>query len=297
MSAAATERVRSFNRTVTQRIGVLHDEYLARGRPLGASRVLWEIGDAGTDLRALRVRLDLDSGYLSRLVRSLEQGGLVVVEPIPGDKRVRSIRITAAGRAERKVLDRRSDALAQSLLAPLSDAQRDRLVAAMEVVERLLSAGLVEIDIESPSSAAARFCIASYFSELDTRFDTGFDPSRSISADVAELTEPVGLLLVARLREEPVGCGALKLHGAEPAEIKRMWVAPAARGLGIGRRILSELEQRARERRVGLVRLETNKTLREAMGLYRSAGYVEVDAFNDEPYAQHWFAKRLEPQM
>ena len=297
MSAAATERVRSFNRTVTQRIGVLHDEYLARGRPLGASRVLWEIGDAGTDLRALRVRLDLDSGYLSRLVRSLEQGGLVVVEPSPGDKRVRSIRITAAGRAERKVLDRRSDTLAQSLLAPLSDAQRDRLVAAMEVVERLLSAGLVEVDIESPSSAAARFCIASYFSELDTRFDTGFDPSRSISADVAELTEPVDLLLVARLREEPVGCGALKLHGAEPAEIKRMWVAPAARGLGVGRRILSELEQRARERRVGLVRLETNKTLREAMGLYRSAGYVEVDAFNDEPYAQHWFAKRLEPQM
>ena len=296
MSAAATERVRSFNRTVTQRIGVLHDEYLARGRPLGASRVLWEIGDAGTDLRALRVRLDLDSGYLSRLVRSLEQGGLIVVEPSPGDKRVRSIRITAAGRAERKVLDRRSDELAQSLLAPLSDAQRDRLVAAMEVVERLLSAGLVEVDIESPSSAAARFCIASYFSELNTRFDTGFDPNRSISADVAELTEPVGLLLVARLREEPVGCGALKLHGAEPAEIKRMWVAPAARGLGVGRRILSELEQRARERRVGLVRLETNKTLREAMGLYRSAGYVEVDAFNDEPYAQHWFEKRLEPR-
>ena len=296
MSAAATERVRSFNRTVTQRIGVLHDEYLARGRPLGASRVLWEIGDAGTDLRALRVRLDLDSGYLSRLVRSLEQGGLVVVEPSPGDKRVRSIRITAAGRAERKVLDRRSDALAQSLLAPLSDAQRDRLVAAMEIVERLLVAGLVEVGIEDPTSAAARFCIASYFSELDTRFDTGFDPSRSISADVAELTEPVGLLLVARLREEPVGCGALKFDGADRADIKRMWVAPTARGLGLGRRLLTELEDRARERGMRVVQLETNKTLREAISLYRSAGYVEVDAFNDEPYAQHWFAKRLEPR-
>jgi DNA-binding MarR family transcriptional regulator/ribosomal protein S18 acetylase RimI-like enzyme len=297
MSAAATERVRSFNRTVTQRIGVLHDEYLARGRPLGASRVLWEIGDAGTDLRALRVRLDLDSGYLSRLVRSLEQGGLVVVEPSPGDKRVRSIRITAAGRAERKVLDRRSDALAPSLLAPLSDAQRDRLVAAMEIVERLLVAGLVEVGIEDPTSAAARFCIASYFSELDTRFDTGFDPSRSISADVAELTEPVGLLLVARLREEPVGCGALKFDGADRADIKRMWVAPTARGLGLGRRLLTELEDRARERGMRVVQLETNKTLREAISLYRSAGYVEVDAFNDEPYAQHWFAKRLEPRL
>jgi len=297
MSAAATERVRSFNRTVTQRIGVLHDEYLARGRPLGASRVLWEIGDAGTDLRALRVRLDLDSGYLSRLVRSLEQGGLVVVEPSPGDKRVRSIRITAAGRAERKVLDRRSDELAQSLLAPLSKAQRDRLVAAMEVVERLLVAGLVEVGIEDPTSAAARFCIESYFSELDTRFDSGFDPRRTNSPDFAELTEPVGLLLVARLREEPVGCGALKFDGADRADIKRMWVAPAARGLGVGRRLLTELEDRARERGMRVVQLETNKTLREAISLYRSAGYVEVDAFNDEPYAHHWFAKRLEPQV
>ena len=296
MSAAATERVRSFNRTVTQRIGVLHDEYLARGRPLGASRVLWEIGDAGTDLRALRVRLDLDSGYLSRLVHSLEQGGLIVVEPSPGDKRVRSIRITAAGRAERKVLDRRSDALAQSLLAPLSDAQRDRLVAAMEVVERLLVAGLVEVGIEDPTSAAARFCIESYFSELDTRFDSGFDPRRTNSPDFAELTEPVGLLLVARLREEPVGCGALKFDGADRADIKRMWVAPTARGLGLGRRLLTELEDRARERGMRVVQLETNKTLREAISLYRSAGYVEVDAFNDEPYAQHWFAKRLEPR-
>jgi len=295
MSAAATERVRSFNRTVTQRIGVLHDEYLARGRPLGASRVLWEIGDAGTDLRALRSRLDLDSGYLSRLVRSLEQSGLVVVEPSPGDKRVRSIRITAAGRAERKVLDRRSDELARSLLAPLSEAERDRLVAAMEVVERLLVAGLVEVGIEDPTSAAARFCIESYFSELDTRFDSGFDPRRTNSPDFAELTEPVGLLLVARLRKEPVGCGALKFVGADRADIKRMWVAPTARGLGVGRRLLTELEDRARERGMRVVQLETNKTLREAISLYRSAGYMEVDAFNDEPYAHHWFEKRLEP--
>jgi GNAT superfamily N-acetyltransferase len=72
-----------------------------------------------------------------------------------------------------------------------------------------------------------------------------------------------------------------------------MWVAPSARGLGVGRRILSELEQRARRRAVGLLRLETNETLKEAGGLYRSAGYVEVDAFNDEPYAHHWFEKRL----
>jgi DNA-binding MarR family transcriptional regulator/GNAT superfamily N-acetyltransferase len=294
MDDNATRQVRSFNRSVTQRIGALHDEYLDRGRPLGASRVLWEIGDDGTDLRVLRDRLDLDSGYLSRLVATLERARLVVVAPGARDKRVRTVRLTDAGRAERALLDRRSDELASSLLAPLSDAQRTRLVEAMGVVERLLTAGLVEVDIEDPASTAARFCIGSYFAELDTRFDAGFDPSLSISAEVEELTEPAGMLLVARLRGEPIGCGALKLHGGEPAEIKRMWVAATARGLGVGRRILGELEQRARERGVGLVRLETNRSLREATSLYRSAGYVEVEAFNDEPYAQHWFEKRLD---
>jgi DNA-binding MarR family transcriptional regulator/GNAT superfamily N-acetyltransferase len=293
MSDATIQQVRSFNRSVTQRIGALNDEYLARGRPLGASRVLWEIGADGTDLRTLRARLDLDSGYLSRLVQTLERDGLVAVRPGADDKRVRTVRLTDAGRAERDLLDRQSDELAASLLVSLSEGQRERLVEAMSVVERLLTAGLVGVDVEDPASTAARFCIESYFAELDTRFDAGFDPQQSISADVDELTEPAGLLLVARLRGEPIGCGALKLHGTQPAEIKRMWVAPTARGLGVGRRILSELEERARERGVKQVRLETNKTLKEAGGLYRSAGYEEVAAFNDEPYAHHWFEKRL----
>src|SRR3954447_6538023 len=155
---AATQHVRSFNRTVTQRIGVLQDEYLARGRPLGASRVLWELGAGAADVRALRARLDLDSGYLSRLLRSLEREGLVVVETGPADRRVRTVRLTAAGRAERAVLDRESDALAASLLAPLGAAQRERLVDAMATVERLLTAGLVEVAVADPRSAAARFC-------------------------------------------------------------------------------------------------------------------------------------------
>ena len=142
--------------------------------------------------------------------------GWSAVEPGAPDKRVRTVRLTDAGRAERELLDRRSDELAASLLVPLSDAQRDRLVEAMGVVERLLTAGLVEVAVEDPTSTAARFCIESYFAELDARFDAGFDPSRSISADAVELTEPAGLLLVARLRGEPIGCGALKLHRSPP---------------------------------------------------------------------------------
>jgi DNA-binding MarR family transcriptional regulator len=99
-------QVRSFNRTLTQRIGALQDQYLASGRSLGASRVLWEIGDGDADVRSLRERLGLDSGYLSRLLRSLESERLVVVAPAPGDKRVRTVRLTDRGRAERGRLER-----------------------------------------------------------------------------------------------------------------------------------------------------------------------------------------------
>jgi DNA-binding MarR family transcriptional regulator/GNAT superfamily N-acetyltransferase len=291
----ATEQVRSFNRTVTQRIGALQDEYLARGRPLGASRVLWEVGEAPMDVRALRARLDLDSGYLSRLLRSLEREGLVVVEAGATDRRVRTVALTDAGRAERAVLDRESDGLAAALLAPLGDSQRERLVEAMAVVERLLTAGLVDVGIEDPRSDAAQFCLRSYAAELDAAFDGGFDPARSRAVDPADLTPPAGLLLVARLHDEPVACGALRLHPGAAAEIKRLWVAPAARRLGVARRVLAELEAHARRNGAGVVQLDTNRALRAATSLYRSSGYAEVPAFNDEPYAHHWFEKRLTP--
>jgi DNA-binding MarR family transcriptional regulator/GNAT superfamily N-acetyltransferase len=291
--SAAVDQVRSFNRTITQRVGALNDHYLARDRPLGEARVLWEIGPDGCDIRRLRSLLDLDSGYLSRLLRSLEAAKLVRVAPSEDDRRVRTVTLTAAGRAERRLLDRRSDELARSFLEPLSEQSRERLVTAMAEVERLLTAALVEVDIVDPASADAQFCIGEYFAELGRRFEGGFDHALSISAEVHELRLPAGLFLVASLRGEPVGCGALKFHGRRPAELKRMWVAGSARGLGLGRRLLSELEQRAAEHGVRTVRLETNKSLTEAISLYRSAGYREVAAFNDEPYAHHWFEKRL----
>jgi DNA-binding MarR family transcriptional regulator/GNAT superfamily N-acetyltransferase len=286
-------KVRAFNRTVTQRVGALSDEYLGRARALGAARVLWEIGTEGTDVRTIRARLDLDSGYLSRILRGLESEGLVTVEPDPDDQRARVIRLTDVGRTEQAVLDRESDSLATSLLAPLDSDRRQRLLDAMATVERLLTAGLVDVRIEDPDSRAARFCIESYFAELDARFENGFDRSITISADGDELREPNGLLLVARLRGEPVGCGALKFHGLEPTELKRMWVANDARGLGIGRRLLTELEGRARDRGVSVLHLETNSSLVEAISLYVSTGYVEVARFNDEPHSDHWFEKRL----
>ncbi len=284
-------RVRHFTRLVTQRVGVLDDHYLSRDRPLGEARLLWEIG-TGADVRELRARLDLDSGYVSRLLRSLESAGLVTVAASGRDRRVRVARLTDAGRAERAVLDQRADDLAASLLAPLNAGQRTRLVEAMAEVDRLLTAGLVAVAPIDPDHPHARHCLTAYFTELDRRFDGGFDVAKGISADGDELREPAGLLLVATLHDEPVGCGALKLDG-DVAQIKRMWVDDSVRGLGIGRRLLAELEDQASAHGATTARLETNKALTEAVGMYRAAGYAEVAPFNDEFYAHHWFEKRL----
>jgi DNA-binding MarR family transcriptional regulator len=293
MTPELVARLRSFHRTVTERVGALETGYLGRGRPLGESRLLWEIGPDGSDVRDLRRRLGLDSGYVSRLLRSLEAQGLVTVGASSSDGRVRAARLTARGRRERASLDRLSDDLARSILEPLDDGQRARLADAAETVERLLRASLVTIAVEDPRSADARWCIGRYFAELAGRFDAGFDPALSIPADDDEMTPPRGLLLVARLHEEPVGCGALKRHPGAPAELKRMWVAPSARGLGLGRRLLRELEQRAAAAGDTTLHLETNRALVEAIALYRSSGWQEVPPFNDEPYAHHWFEKRL----
>jgi DNA-binding MarR family transcriptional regulator/ribosomal protein S18 acetylase RimI-like enzyme len=293
MDPLAIQQVRSFNRIVAQGIGALDDHFLGRSRPMGEARLLWEIGPQGAEVRELRGRLGLDSGYVSRVLRSLERQGLVVVRASSDDARVRRVHLTRKGLRERAELDRRSDDVALRILEPLSESQRTTLVEAMTRVEQLLQASMVQFAVEDPTSADAQWCLDQYFAEIDERFDGGFDPALSTLPDARELTPPVGLLLVARLRNRPIGCGALKLHGDGPADIKRMWVAPATRGIGLGRRLLHELEEHARQSGVSVVRLETNRALREAIALYRRSGYVEVDAFNDELYANHWFEKRL----
>jgi DNA-binding MarR family transcriptional regulator/GNAT superfamily N-acetyltransferase len=293
MDQAMVERVRHFNRTVTQRLGTLNDRFLARDRPLAEARVLWEIGPEGCEVRSLRSRLELDSGHASRLLRALEADGMVRVVPSRLDGRVRRAELTEAGLAERAELDARSDDLAESFLTPLDARQRDRLVAAMHDVERLLTAAMVEVKPTDPDNPDARECVRAYFDELDRRSDSGFDPGAGISAEPHELRPPAGLFLVAYLRSEPVGCGAAKHHPGAASEIKRMWVAESTRGLGLGRRLLAELEESATRSGARAVRLETNRALTEAIALYRSSGYVEVPAFNDEPFAHHWFEKTL----
>ena len=294
MDRTQLDIIHDFNRIVTLRSGAMAESYLGRGRPLGQARLLFEIGAGGRDLKDLRQRLRLDSGYLSRLLASLRRQGLVTVEADPADRRQRRAALTDAGRAEWAAYDDLSDEVARSMAAPLSSDDRARLVAAMGAVRRLLAASALAIAVETPASPDARACVAAYVGELGRRFEAGFDPGNgNPMPDDAALTPPAGCFLVARLDGRPVGCGALRRLAPGVGEIKRMWVAPEARGLGLSRRLLSALEDQARALGMDRVRLDTNRALTEAQALYRSAGYREIARFNDNPYADLWFEKAL----
>jgi DNA-binding MarR family transcriptional regulator/GNAT superfamily N-acetyltransferase len=293
MDGSQLQSVRRFNRLVTQRIGALDVDYLRRGRPLAEARLIFEISPRGADVRTLRSRLGLDSGYLSRLLQSLKTQGLVVMNKGEADGRRRRVSLTRKGTTERAAYDRLSDDLAASMLEPLNVSEQKRLLVAMGEVERLLKAASVNVSAEPPDSPDALSCLTAYFRELAARFEGGFDVGAESSAPVADMAPPSGVFVIARLDGEAVGCGGLKRVDEATGEIKRVWTAPSARGLGVARRMLRMIEAAAREKGLKTLRLDTNRALTEAYSLYRSEGYEEIPRFNDNPYADHWFEKRL----
>jgi DNA-binding MarR family transcriptional regulator/predicted GNAT family N-acyltransferase len=294
MDKDQVEQVRRFNRLVTRRVGALSDNYLSRGRPLGEARLIFEVGAAGgMDLARLRGKLGLDSGYMSRLLRSLEAQGFIEVLRKAGDGRAREVFPTDKGQKEFAAYDSRSAKFARSMLSPLDEARRERLVAAMAEVERLIRASFVTLAEESPRSADGRWCREQYFAELARRFDGGFDIATGDPSDSADLLPRSGSFVVARLEGEPVGCGGLKTLDEKTGEIKRVWTAASARGIGVAVRIMRRLEDTAKERGFVAVKLDTNRSLVEAQALYRKLGYREIGRYNDNPYADHFFEKRL----
>ena len=286
--------VRRFNRTVTEHIGVLSDHFLGRGLTPTEARLLWEIGPTGSELRSLRARLGLDSGHLTRLVRALMDAGLITVVPSPADRRSRLARLHQEGsrrarparRAVRRVRARPARA------AERGAAGRARRRHARSTLLATAAVAIREVDPEHPD---ARRCLAAYYAELDVRSGTHFDPTTGSTAQPAEVRPPHGVFLVAYLRGAAMGCGALKHHDGHVSDLGHM----GARGRGgaskgcVGRRLLEELERRAVEHGDTAVRLETNAVLTEAIGLYLDAGFVEVEPFDDEPFADHWFSKTL----
>ena len=284
--------LRRFNRSWSQRVGVLDESFLGSGRPLGPSRLLFELRGGGSSVRELRERMDLDSGYLSRLLRQLEGEGLISVSPDPADARRRIVSLTQRGVVAQQDLDDRSDALAHGLVDALSERQRVRLAECLDQADRLVRAATVSLDLVDPASEHARTAVAAYFRELDETFAGGFDAAAG-ATDEHTLGGETGRFLVAVSSGVVVGCGGLQSLAEDVGEIKRMWVHREWRGLGLAGRILRRLEEESAALGHRVVRLDTNSSLAAAIAMYRAAGYVEIPRYNDNPYPDHWFEKSL----
>jgi DNA-binding MarR family transcriptional regulator/ribosomal protein S18 acetylase RimI-like enzyme len=239
----------------------------------------------------VRAYLDLDSGLMSRLLRGLEEEGLIRTVPHPDDARRRVAKLTAAGRREFQAYETLSNSRAETLLAHHSHPEA--LLAAMDVVASALGRGRITIEEMEPRSDEARYCLGEYYAELARRFENGFDVSLSRDPETDDMIRPRGAFLVAMSDGLPIGCVGLKGTGSEMAEIKRLWVTPSARGLGVGRRLMDAAENAARHLSVKTLQLDTNRALPEALQLYRSTGWSEIDRFNDDPYPDFFFEKHL----
>lgn len=280
------ETERAFNHALARRLGARQVS--------GSERVLLALDRGGAPVSLLRERLALDAGYLGRLLRSLERDGLVRSGARgSADAHRRRITLTRKGAQQVSRLKASERVWVRALFALLSSCESRELLGAMRRIAHLASGSLVVIGPEDPAGAAARRCFANYFDELDARFPGGFDRRAGGGTQRTELLPPRGRLLIARLGAVPVGCGAIRQLAPGILEIKRMWVAPSVRGLGIGRDLLEALERIARRRRAQVIRLDTHATLSEALRLYRRAGYRRIARYNDNPYAERWFEKQL----
>lgn len=147
--------------------------------------------------------------------------------------------------------------------------------------------------IVDPASEIAISSMTAYFDELGRRFDDGFDPGDTLVADAGAMRAPNGVFVIATIDDRTAGCGGVQRIDDETGEIKRMWVVPGWRGVGLGRHLLQELEGHVARHGHRRVVLDTNSVLTEAIAMYQRAGYREIEAYNDNPYARHWFEKHL----
>jgi GNAT superfamily N-acetyltransferase len=151
----------------------------------------------------------------------------------------------------------------------------------------------VTFSIVEVTSGQARWAMSHYFDELDRRFSDGFDAAAAFDDAALYLSPPNGVFVVALLADVVVGCGAIQYIDATTAEIKRMWVDPSRRGIGLGRRLVRRLEAEVRTSGRSRVVLDTNDALTEAITMYGRLGYVAIERYNDNPYAHRWFEKWL----
>lgn len=288
----AIARLRRFNRAVTREVGALDTSFLGRGRPLGAARVLQLVRPEGTDVALIRDRLDLDSGLMSRFLRSLEREGLVETATDPADRRRRIARLTTSGQAEMAAYEAIGHDRAARLLAR-AGPRAGEVVAAMDLIATILNRDHLEIRPADPDAPEARSCLQGYFDDLAARIP-GLDLGKFPVPDpgAASYRPPEGRFLVAWSDDLPVGCVSLRTLDATTGEVKRLWVHDSARGQGLARRLMARIEDEARAMGQRRLKLDTNSALSEAIALYRNTGWTDIAPYTGVP-ADIWMGKAL----
>jgi GNAT superfamily N-acetyltransferase len=169
----------------------------------------------------------------------------------------------------------------------------EELLQAMDLIASWLNKHRIVLEQADPRSDRAKDCLSSYYAELAVRFSQGFDVAKSRDPEAGQMVPPRGTFLLAISDGLPVGCVGLKGGAGRTGEIKRLWVAPHARGLGIARQLMSAAEARALDLGMKVLRLDTNSALPEARRLYEQSGWIEIPRFNDDPYPDLFFEKDI----
>jgi DNA-binding MarR family transcriptional regulator/GNAT superfamily N-acetyltransferase len=284
-------RFRRLSRAVTPFSGALDSSFLGLGRPLGSARVLNAIGQGKSDVGALRDYLQLDSGLLSRLLRGLEQEGLVQTQAAAKDARKRIATLTQAGQSEFEKYEALSNSAAETALARYGNTET--LLQAMDLVATVLGQDQIQIAVTDPDDPRIQTCCQAYYDEISEIFGTRFDPVLGGDPEADAMRPPRGVFLLALSDGLPIGCCALKDQGQGLGEVKRLWVSPAARGLSLSKRLMDHIETHARALNMHTLQLDTNGKLTAARRLYEGSGWREIARYNDNPYAEHFFEKKL----
>ena len=156
-----------------------------------------------------------------------------------------------------------------------------------------MSKDALKIVEELPTSDAAIACLSQYYGELSERFAQGFEVELSCDPQAVDMMRPRGVFLLVYDDVQPIGCVGVKGTDRGYAEIKRLWVAKAARGQGVAAALMEQAEKIAAELKISLLRLDTNSALPEASAFYRKHGWHEIERFNDDPYPDQFFEKQV----
>jgi DNA-binding MarR family transcriptional regulator/N-acetylglutamate synthase-like GNAT family acetyltransferase len=292
--------VRAFNRFYTARIGVLRDGLLRTPHSLTEARVLYELGQREvTEVADLRRELDIDAGFLSRLLGRLHDNGLVARERSDQDARRQRIRLTDEGQAAFAELDRRSADEIEAVLDALSEDDQRRLVASMDAVRDVLTqappaTGFV---LRAPDPGDYGWIVARHGALYAQQY--GWDESfealvARIVADYAESHDPRReAAWIAEVDGEAAGCVLCVCRDDEVAQLRLLLVEPRARGRGIGARLIEECLRFAARAGYARITLWTNDVLHEARRLYERAGFELVElaphhSFGHDLVEQTW---------